>query len=981
VGVWLGALRFYNPASQAEFLAQNNAKITAIDVTGGIVASQLGGDNPSFVHVSACNITCTGEYVDTDGNTLSAFTVNTWEDLEYRWDFGDSSGTETFTQPTDGATVNANSDQIGPEAMYCYRTPGTYTITLTARGKNGSSYVQASTSLLKLHTDETTTSSTYAVTNWETSATTNSWPTYYFDSVNGLDANNGLSSGAPKQTTAAMELLFESAQFAIGMRFLLAEGSTFIITGDRWQGSQTPFGTNVRFDSYVGSGGAGADPIIRKTTDGGATTADHMWSGINRTSVISNIRFELLDTRTSGTGSPSMFELGAGGPTTCRHVHFDNCTFYLEGAKAGTGQDDRKSGVMGIHADPANNQNSNIHSHGLWGCDTIADGGVVGIPFYAEIGRFWGVLGCTFTALNSVRVSQATVEHWFYPHVRRDSMFRWNAFGGLIGAFCINQNWDTTSGGDLECDYIYIGDNDCDGEGRSMRFVDVNNGAGTGVTEFTSVVIERNAFHDTTANNSLSGDRGNTRTIRDNRAWGLSSPGLFDIGAAGTISAKIYRNFGYQEASAGAGGIWGFSDNSKFRPQLYTDNVVVSDKDPGTSLNAGFSFLEIDSADWIAEGSFIDRNQYYSKETGFVIDTFGLSAGGTRDATSSEWLAAGWDANGLIQQSPLWTYPVTQWSHFDDSNPITVLRVTDANKAAYRTAIIGEIFSGDGLPATGSDRITTGITNPLTALGITGVNASSVDYHELDILDEADALYGTTEFWVFHASSPNNKLVVLLLGHNPLGISVNTGNMCKDLVNAGYAVALGQPGPNLDETATTGFNSVEDHEALPARTASWNALRYFIQGPVRILNQLTGYDAYYSVGQSGGGWIQSVWGAIDPRVTRMCPHAGLMPLYISENRDWEQYLPGVVDISGGCDYPDLLALCSYPSRRVLMSINDQDATAFQEAAYLSGPDFVPAVSAFATAQGGSFALEIDTNTAHSYLSSRRAAVVAFFDAA
>src|SRR5262249_7500004 len=57
----------------------------------------------------------------------------------------EKSGTEYFTNPVTGAAVNANSDQRGPEAAYVYRSAGSYVITLTIRGKNGSSYVTATT--------------------------------------------------------------------------------------------------------------------------------------------------------------------------------------------------------------------------------------------------------------------------------------------------------------------------------------------------------------------------------------------------------------------------------------------------------------------------------------------------------------------------------------------------------------------------------------------------------------------------------------------------------------------------------------------------------------------------------------------------------------------------------------------------------------------------------------------------------------------
>lgn len=110
--------------------------VSAIDVSGGIaINGRTTGPNQFFAHVSAANVTATGS-------------DRPYEDLEFHWNFGDPSGAETFTNPSNGQTVNADTDQYGGEASYCYRRAGTYTITLTVRGKNGSGFTTASTSAL-----------------------------------------------------------------------------------------------------------------------------------------------------------------------------------------------------------------------------------------------------------------------------------------------------------------------------------------------------------------------------------------------------------------------------------------------------------------------------------------------------------------------------------------------------------------------------------------------------------------------------------------------------------------------------------------------------------------------------------------------------------------------------------------------------------------------------------------------------------------
>ena len=94
-----------------------------------IIITRTSGTEPFVVQVSAAGTTT---------NAGDAYT-----DLEYSWDFGDLEGTEVFQHPVSGEPENANVDQKGPEAAYVYRHAGTYTITLTVRGRDGTGRVLA----------------------------------------------------------------------------------------------------------------------------------------------------------------------------------------------------------------------------------------------------------------------------------------------------------------------------------------------------------------------------------------------------------------------------------------------------------------------------------------------------------------------------------------------------------------------------------------------------------------------------------------------------------------------------------------------------------------------------------------------------------------------------------------------------------------------------------------------------------------------
>lgn len=113
-------------------------KITGLTtITPKIICSRSPtGVMPFHIQVSACETSCDAG--------------NAYRDLHYHWDFGDPDGTETAVDQWNGKTVNLNDSQIGPEAAYIYRTPGTYTITLTVTGKdeNGDLITASTTTLM-----------------------------------------------------------------------------------------------------------------------------------------------------------------------------------------------------------------------------------------------------------------------------------------------------------------------------------------------------------------------------------------------------------------------------------------------------------------------------------------------------------------------------------------------------------------------------------------------------------------------------------------------------------------------------------------------------------------------------------------------------------------------------------------------------------------------------------------------------------------
>lgn len=309
----------------AAFGGNPNAAISAINTSGGIASSRTSGYTPAFVQVSASAITATGTIVNTAGGTVSGAAIVPYEDLEYSWNFGDPTGAELFLDPSvypyAGISRNANNSQTGPEAAYCYRTAGSYTITLTIRAKNGAGgYTTAIKTL------------TFTVTDFSATFPT----TYFIDGVNGNDSNNGTSSATPWKTIVHAKATIPNwgSLGPANMRIRLAQGSHFKFTDGDYFGNMGGI-SNSRFDDYVGSGGAGADPII--DMDGSPGTAPPYW--INNSFgtpvsdvVVTNIHATL---GVNATSTPNGRYASFAGSTQAFHdFYFDGCTFEDNSASA-----------------------------------------------------------------------------------------------------------------------------------------------------------------------------------------------------------------------------------------------------------------------------------------------------------------------------------------------------------------------------------------------------------------------------------------------------------------------------------------------------------------------------------------------------------------------------------------------------------------------------------------------------------------------
>jgi hypothetical protein len=236
------------------------ANITSFDTSGGFAMSRTSGQLPAFVHVSASPI-------------LAAGTTEPYEDIEYTWDFGDPGGTEVFVDPavwpytSGGPAVNANTDQVGPDAVYVYRTAGTFTITLNIRARNTGGFITTSVA-------QTFVASTFNASGGE----------FWIDGTAVTDGSGTLIS--PFNNLLSAFLASTGGGTFTNVAWHIKRGSNFV-GGPVGIGNGGRPVSGFRVDAY----GTGTDPARNDTSNSyGAVQFDNN-NGISITDiVVSNIR-------------------------------------------------------------------------------------------------------------------------------------------------------------------------------------------------------------------------------------------------------------------------------------------------------------------------------------------------------------------------------------------------------------------------------------------------------------------------------------------------------------------------------------------------------------------------------------------------------------------------------------------------------------------------------------------------------------------
>ena len=287
--------------------------------------------------------------------------------------------------------------------------------------------------------------------------------------------------------------------------------------------------------------------------------------------------------------------------------------------------------------------------------------------------------------------------------------------------------------------------------------------------------------------------------------------------------------------------------------------------------------------------------------------------------------------------------------------------------ADRRRRLVAEIWGWPDLSTTARpDHVATGAVDP----EFTGLpDLESIDRLEIGLAYELRSVA-----YHFHARRPNGGLVIFHSGHEDEGFVSGRAEIGRFLAE-GYSVlalamplkGLNMPDPPFIDHPRFGPMQVTGNHNMFALLEDdrYSPLHLFLHpvlASVNYLEERYDYRSLAMVGLSGGGWVTTVYSALDPRIERSFPVAGTLPFHLRavEPRlgwgDWEQSMS---PIYRQVNYLDLYVLGGAGhGRRQVQILNQYDSCCF---AGIGARSYVSAVSDRIDEldQGGDFDLVID----------------------
>ncbi len=282
---------------------------------------------------------------------------------------------------------------------------------------------------------------------------------------------------------------------------------------------------------------------------------------------------------------------------------------------------------------------------------------------------------------------------------------------------------------------------------------------------------------------------------------------------------------------------------------------------------------------------------------------------------------------------------------------ITVASTSDAVDKRQRLA--NAIWGGDGYPvARLPQSVTTGVNEP--GFRIAGAVAR-IDRVAVDMQGDVRSTFAH-----FHPTAPNGRMVVY--HHGYAGTYHDNRRVIERLVAEGYAVMafnLIAYGGNTAHIRLPDGSVANLHFDLDKIN---RPLRYHFEPVIAALNyaeQRYDYRSVDMMGFSAGGFTAAVIAALDPRIRRSYPVAGVYPIYLRTGQEaifnGPQYHRPMLDAA---NYLDMFVLgVDSPERRQLQVFNRFDRCCFNNVKGRLYED--PVANTAAEIGGGSFAVLID----------------------
>ncbi len=302
---------------------------------------------------------------------------------------------------------------------------------------------------------------------------------------------------------------------------------------------------------------------------------------------------------------------------------------------------------------------------------------------------------------------------------------------------------------------------------------------------------------------------------------------------------------------------------------------------------------------------------------------------------------------------------------FLEIDPRSLIAITTPGEAAaVRARLIDLIWGGAGFPITAQPaRVETAIADDV--LGKLS-NLAAIDRITVDMgLDVRSYLYHLKP-----AKNANGKLVIY--HHGFAGEIRDVPEVLGGFLARGYGVLgvnMMAYGGNTNSVRTAAGENANLHFELDKIELP---LRYHFEPLVVGVNHVLGqegYEAIHMVGFSAGAYFATVMAAIDERIAKSYPVAGVYPIYLREGTEIQLHLPSY--------YPPLLAVASYPDmftlgasgagRSQLQIFNRYDRCCYRNA---KGKLYESAVAGAVEGlgRGGGFAVFIDESHADHRLS-------------